>query len=392
MINDNLILNHDFDFNNSDLLRNTLPYLVDEEFGDNDFITESNETIRQITKIESITKGDIDDITVLDGGDGYKVGDLAVFDNTDTNGSGFSAKVDEIVGIGVSRIDTTLQKFENVVFTWKDNDNVGVTTLPFIELNDQTSISVSGLSTSVLNLTGSFKIGVSTDTIGLAKTMALGNSNGVIQDIYVTDIPNTVSIGGSLRIGSETLKVLNLYDVQKVIKVQRGAGIAHTSGSQIEVSNSKINIPVKTKKFDSKINDLVYFNGPQSVGVGTTSGGATQVKYFIGELVKDLSIPTRSIHVPNHPFKTGQKVTLVKDNNASRFDVGRTPNVTEFKVPHVGQNSLDVYIINKGEDYVGIVNSKVGIGSTSEGLYVLFKWINRWNFIWIIYFSSNHEQ
>ena len=79
LINDNLILNHDFDFNNSDLLRNTLPYLVDEEFGDNDFITESNETIRQITKIESITKGDIDDITVLDGGEGYKVGDFSCF-------------------------------------------------------------------------------------------------------------------------------------------------------------------------------------------------------------------------------------------------------------------------------------------------------------------------
>ena len=61
-----------------------------------------------VTKIESVTKGVIKDITVLDGGEGYKVGDLTVFDNTDTNGSGFSAKVDEIVGIGVSRIDTTL--------------------------------------------------------------------------------------------------------------------------------------------------------------------------------------------------------------------------------------------------------------------------------------------
>ena len=49
LINDNLVLNHDFDFNNSNLQRNTLPYLVDVEFGDNDFIFESNETIRQIS-------------------------------------------------------------------------------------------------------------------------------------------------------------------------------------------------------------------------------------------------------------------------------------------------------------------------------------------------------
>ena len=59
---------------------------------------------------------------------------------------------------------------------------------------------------------------------------------------------------------------------------------------------------------------------------------------------------------------------MFKHNVADRFDVGRTPNVAEFKVPHVGQDSLDVYIINKGEDYVGILTTKDGIGSTSDGL------------------------
>ena len=396
LINDNLILDHDFDFNNSNLLRNTLPYLVDEEFGDNDFIIESNEKIRQISKIESVTKGDINDVTVLDGGEGYKVGDLTVFDNSGTNGSGFSAKVDEIVGIGVSRIDTTLQKFENAVFTWKDNNNVTANLLPFFELNNQTSISVSGLNTSVVNLTGSFRVGVSTDTIGLAKTMAVGNANGVIEDIYVTDIPNTVSVGGSLRVGSELLRVLNLYNGRKVIRVQRneggGIGIAHTLGSTIHVLNNQINIPVKTKKFESKKNDIVYFNGPQSVGVGTTPGGATSVKYIVGEVVQDLSIPTRTIHIPNHPFETGQKVTLFKSNGANRFDVGRTPNVAEFKVPHVGQNSLDVYIINKGEDYVGILTTKVGIGSTSEGLFFYSKGSTTGISSGLYYFTSDQEQ
>ena len=396
LINDNLVLDHDFDFNNSNLLRNTLPYLVDEEFGDNDFITESNETIRQISKIESVTKGDINDVTVLDGGEGYKVGDLTVFDNTGTNGSGFSAKVDELVGIGVSRIDTTLDKFENAVFTWKDSNNVTANLLPFFELNDQTSISVSGLNTSIVNLTGSFKVGVSTDTIGLAKTMAVGNALGLIEDIYVTDIPNTVSIGGSLRVGSEIVRVLNVYDVRKVIRVQRNEagsiGIAHTVGSTIDVLNNQINIPVKTTKFESKKNDIVYFNGPQSVGVGTTPGSATSVKYIVGEVVQDLSIPTRTIHIPNHPFETGQKVTLFKNNGANRFDVGRTPNVAEFKVPHIGQNSLDVYIVNKGEDYVGILTTKVGIGSTSEGLFFYSKGSTSGIASGLYYFSSNHEQ
>ena len=114
---------------------------------------------------------------------------------------------------------------------------------------------------------------------------------------------------------------------------------------------------------------VIFFNGPQSVGVGTTNGGAIDVDTFIGDLKEVVSIPTRTLRIPNHPFKTGQKVTLNKRVGANRFDVGTTPLVTEFKIPHIGQNSLDVYIINKGKDNIGILTTRVGIGSTSEGLY-----------------------
>ena len=52
----------------------------------------------------------------------------------------------------------------------------------------------------------------------------------------VNKITNTVSIGGSMRIGSEAAKVLNVYDVNKVIRVRRyEAGIAHPYGSNIDI-------------------------------------------------------------------------------------------------------------------------------------------------------------
>ena len=74
------------------------------------------------------------------------------------------------------------------------------------------------------------------------------------------------------------MRVLNVYDIRKIIRVQRNEagsiGIAHTAGSQIDVLNNRITIPVKTKKFKSKLNDIIYFNGPQSVGLGTTPGSA----------------------------------------------------------------------------------------------------------------------
>ena len=167
----------------SNVLYKYLPYLSNEEFGGNDFIIESNEKIRQKTKVESVTRGDVDNLLILDGGLGYKVGDLVNFDDTNTDGSGLSAEVDEIVGLGVSRIDTTLQRFENLVFEWKSGSEVVANYLPFAELNDKSSIDVSGLSTSIVNLSGSFTVGISTDTIGLAKTMSVGNVNGKIEDI-----------------------------------------------------------------------------------------------------------------------------------------------------------------------------------------------------------------
>ena len=372
LINDNLTLTQDFDFNNSNLLRNTLPYNVDEEFGDNDFIIESNETIRQLSTIESVTRGNIDSLSILDGGSGYKVGDTVVFDDSNTDGSGFSAVVEEIVGIGISRIDTNLTRFENSVFVWKNSEEVVANYLPYIELKNQDSISVSGLSTTILNLSNSFSIGVSTNSIGLAKTMNLGSTNGIIEDIYVTDIPNTVSVGGSLRIGQELLRVLNLYDVRKVIRVQRneaGAiGIAHTAGSKIDVLNNRITIPVKTQKFESKVNDIVYFNGKQSVGLGTTPGSAHTVEYVVGDIKENISIPTRTIRLPNHPFKTGQKVSLFKRTGASRFGVSDTGEVQTFQIPQTGQTQ-DLFVINKGEDFIGLVTSKVGIGSVTDGLF-----------------------
>ena len=146
-IKENTTLNHDFDFNNSNLIRNTTPYKISDQYADNDFLIESNETIRQVTTVESVEKGVVENVEILDGGSNYKVGDVVSFDSENTNGTGFSAVVSKIVGIGVSKIETELTRFNNSVFTWKNNDEVQVNYIPFMELNDQSSVVISGLNT-----------------------------------------------------------------------------------------------------------------------------------------------------------------------------------------------------------------------------------------------------
>ena len=175
---------------------------------------------------------------------------------------------------------------------------------------------------------------------------------------------------------TETVEVLNVFPINRALRVRRNVGVAHTSGSNVDFLNTEAILPVRTNKFESFSNEKIYFNGPQSVGIGTTTGSAIKVNRFIGNVSNSVSIPTRTIHIPNHPFVSGQRLTINKKSGALRFDVGRTPNVTEFKLPFVGQNSTEVFVIKKDSNNIGLVTSRVGIGSTSEGLFFYTKGSN----------------
>ena len=377
LIQDNLKLTHDFDFNNSNLSRNTYPYNVGEEFANYDFIIESNETIRQTTEVTSVSKGGVENITILNPGTGYKVGDLTSFDNTGTNGTGLSAEVSDIVGLGVSSINTNLSTFEDIVFTWVSNNEVKGKFLPFIDLNNEDNVLVSGLNTSILGLTNSHKIGISTSRVFLtAPTKSITTGNLAIEDIFVNKIPNDVSIGGTVRLGSgnttddETAKIINIFPSQKIIRVFRNAGIAHSFGSNVDILNTVISIPVKTTKFNSQLNDVIFFNAPQQIGLGTDGVGIS-TNYFFGETIKSISIPNRQIYIPDHPFVTGQKVTLtVPDVSNKQINVANTDDPNDvngnFSIPFTG-NTQDLFVIKKSNNYIGL--STVGVGGTSEGLY-----------------------
>ena len=55
------------------LIRNTLPYKVSDDFADNDFLIESNEIVEQQSIVESVTRGRIEDFQIVEAGSDYKV-------------------------------------------------------------------------------------------------------------------------------------------------------------------------------------------------------------------------------------------------------------------------------------------------------------------------------
>ncbi len=357
-----------FDFINSSLIRNSYPYKVSDEFADNDFIIESNEITQQSSIVESTSSGSIDSVDIINTGDNYEIGDSAIFDNTGTNGGGLSVSVKSLQGKEITSIETTVDTFENVVFVWRDPEHVSafISTAP--NLNGKDNVIVSGLSTTLIKgLAGSHKIGIDTAQTVIYQDVPNSSTTGIVTDIYVSHIPTHISVGSSIGIGTEKLLVLNTFNENNILRVRRGvsSGI-HTVSTKVSLIPNYFNIPLKTGLFDSKVNDLVYFNPHETIGVGTVVGlGSTSVS-TLGDLEKVISTPTHSIFLPNHPFKTNQRVTLTKPASGYGITVSDDDGVSTFTLPNSG-NSEDIFVIRKSKDYIGIV-TQVGLTTSSIGL------------------------
>jgi len=367
-IKENKFLNQDFDFNNSGLIRNTFPYKVSDRYADNDFISESNEIINQLTIVESVTSGSIENFDIVNPGDDYNVGDKIIFDETDTGGGGLNAEISQIRGKNILNVNTSIETYNNSIFVWETGEKIKVSIPPNHQLNNLNYVNITGFSTQINDLNGSYQIGITSYSSILSEDIQNYATTGIVTDILLTNIPDTVSIGSSIKINNEKLKILNIFKNQNIIRVSRETtGTSHTATTPTYFIPNYFIINKSVKNFDSKINDLVFFNPKESIGIGTTPGVEISKSYKIGNIYKIVSIPTQSIFIPNHPFYNGQEVTFIKPSTSTNFSVSNTSESSIFGFPESG-NSQKVYIIKQSADYIGIV-TQIGLTTTSKGLF-----------------------
>jgi len=367
-VEENKTLDQTFDFGSSSLVRNTYPYSVGENYVDNDFIQESYEITTQVTKVDSVSTGPVDSFTIVSPGENYKISDVARFDNEGTGGGGLTASVSSLKGKSIVNLVSQTETEENVVLTWKNQNQVEAKIDPYHNFSDNDYVVVSGLSTNISKLLKTHKIGVRTESTSLLAQVPSNAVSGLVTDIYLTRNLETVSVGSTIGIGTELLSVLNIFDKEKVLRVKRGVvGSAHTASTNVLAYPNKITIPVSLEYFNSKVNDKVYFNPRSSVGVGSTAGIGVAVSFNLGEVTNVISVPTQSIYLPNHPFKTNQQVTINKKNSSSAISVGNSSGGAPFTLPASG-DSQTVYVINKSKDFIGIVTS-VGLTTNTNGLF-----------------------
>ena len=99
---------------------------------------------------------------------------------------------------------------------------------------------------------------------------------------------------------------------------------------------SFFDISLTTDYFESKLNDVVYFNPHESIGVGTIVGIGSTSLSTLGDLSNVVSTPTHSIFLPNHPFETNQRVTITKPNAGYALTVTDDGGTTSFNIPETG--------------------------------------------------------
>ncbi len=359
--------NQKFDFNASNLLRNTLPYKSGQKHGRNDFIPNY---FGQVCEVDSVVSGDIEKITISDKGDNYKVGDLLRFNNNGTSGYGLECSIESIDGKKIDSITSISKIYENSKLYSNSNNEFYVKYLPNYDITNNSRISVTGLTSTFSNLNGQHNVSLEEFTTRLDSPITYG-ATGIVTDIYLQNFPKRVSIGSSIKISGEYdqyFTILNYFNDLSILRVERtsSAGLS-TTNSIVSFLPDVLKIQAKSVTQTQVENYLRYFNPTNSIGVGTLSGTFVNKSFYNGSELISIAIPTQSIYLPNHGFQTNQKVILKRPTGTTAIQVSNDGNVS-FQILSGAETEKELFVINKSKDYIGIVTS-VGLTSTTNGLY-----------------------
>ena len=349
------VLSQDYDYATNNLLRNTFPYRVAEKDIDNDFIIETNEISNQKAIIESVTSGTIDELNVVTAGDNYSINEKLIFDETDSGGEGLSSKISSLKGKEIVDIQTTVTSFDNTILTWNP-ENVQVNILPQHSLVSRDDVVISGLSTVLTQVNGRYQIGIVTASTQLIAAVPTVGSLPSASELYVTSVPESLGVGNSITVGSETMQVLEIFPNEKIIKANRGiSGVSHNVGSPVSIIPDSFTIPKVVPYFESKVNNIAYFNPIHQVGFGVTPGISHSSSFGFGSTTITRNIPTQTIFLPNHKFNNNDPVTISVPGGAAQISIANSSGTVSYNLPQ------EVFVTDRGKNYIGI-RTGVGIG------------------------------
>ena len=365
----------DYDLVEERWYRNTLPYHTNDSFSSYPYIFNSDKVKPQTIEITATSIGGVKSVGITTGGNLYKVKDKIVFDNNATGGSSAQAKVSRIDGKIVNTVSVASTEFTLVEFKSNSNINqfIGFTSVPHGFLGNEIVV-IDGLSNYFKGFPGSYTIGVRSDNFVTTLGIPTVSTTGIATYFYVSGElsfpfirPNDI-----LTIDQERVKVLNIDRSSERIRVLRAqdgtSGFAHTSRTALLEDPRKFSFSVPgintTKTFN--LNEEIYFNPADSVGVatvlGATGSGTTVFFNDPGVGKSFVFLQPQQLFLPNHGLNVNDELQY-RTNGGSSIQIfaegdSGYKNLTNFEV---------VYAAPFTKDIIGIATNKVGLGTT--GVY-----------------------
>lgn len=370
------------EFNKTGWLRNTTPFMLKSENSFYKYLLSPFSVYDQTSTITSTLTGSIEEVLVTSGGSDYKVKDKLIFDNKTSGGINATAEVSSVVGKDVSCISVGSTSVFNVEFIPNSVYGViGFCTAPH-NIKNGDIISIKNLSYNKFNLQKTFRASISNQKYTLNTDVNVSGITGIATFINVygnLDFP-FIRENDILQIDNEKVKVLNIDKLSSRLFVERAydgtAGTYHTVGAAISEVSRKFSINAKIQDFNNcYYNRELYFNPAESIGVGN---GSTITFSSPGVGPTSIFIPTKSIYIPGHNLKTGEKLTY-KLNGGTEISVSTNGITTSLLA-----DNTTVYAVRYSNDFVGLSTEKVGVGSTGN-----FVGYNTTSASKILYFNIN---
>jgi hypothetical protein len=357
----------DIDINKTDWLRNTSPFKLNSSRSGYNYLFKPFDVIEQTANINSIITGSVDSLLIKSGGNNYKINDRIIFQNELTGGNGARAIVSEIKGKKISEVSIASTTFFDVEFaTVSQKGIVGVSTIP-INFNSGDMVSISNVNRNRKLLEKSFIASISKNDLILNENVDVVALSGITTyfNVYGDLSATTIRENDIYQIDTEKVKILIVEENSSRIFVERciggTVGTYHTTGSLLhEIPRRFIIETPNNQDFSNPVfNREIYFKPSESIGVGV---GSTITFSNPGVGISNIFIPSRSIYLPQHNLKTGEKLTY-KLNGGTNFVVSIN-GITPYILP----NNSTVYVAKYSDNFIGLSTEKVGIGST--GIFV----------------------
>ena len=361
----------EININNTNWIRNTTPYNITKSNSGYRFLYNPNDVREQISHVKSVRKGTISSVGILTGGQNYQVNDKIIFDEVDLSSKKPVSSVSIIKGKEVSSVSVASSELVNVEFypsTSNGTKYVAFSTSPY-SFNNRDSVTFTSDFENLQNSTITQSINQLVVSTGIGSTSYTGlvtyfNVIGSLVEPFIKE--NDV-----YQVLNERVKVLNVDPKSSRIRVLRNidgiSGIqTYSAGIAITEVTRKFYISLNINNdYDYNLNKEYYFNPSETLGLGSTSGpGITTTLVFSnpGIGATQLSIPTRSIYIPNHQLNSGDAL-IYSANGGNQISIS-TDGVSSYQLL---ENSV-VYATKLTSDLIGISSYRVGLGTT--GYYV----------------------